>query len=65
MSPVQTGVCARREIPEVMNLRAYIGATDTFGCIPLWRKEERPLFWNIMKSFLRRGAKRLGLYTCM
>lgn len=63
MSPVQAEVCATGEIPEVMNPRAYIGATGIFGCLPLCRKEERPLFWNIMKSFPRKGTKRLWAYT--
>lgn len=53
------GFVPRERNPEIMNLSPYIEVTGTSGYVPLWREEERPLFWKIMKSFLRRGGKRL------
>lgn len=52
------GFVPQERNPEIMNLSPYIEATGTSGYVPLWRKEERLLFWKIMKSFLRREGKR-------
>ena len=55
------GFVPQERNPEIMSLRASIGAAGTSGPLPLWREEKRLWFWRDKKSSLGRGSKRLRL----